>query len=32
MVDQINRVAEELERNPARFFFGDRGGGIRPEE
>ena len=32
MVDQITRVAEELERNPARFFFGDRGGGIRPEE
>ena len=32
MVDQITRVAEELERDPARFLFGDRTGGIRPEE
>ena len=32
MVDQITRVAEELERDPARFFFGDRSVGIRPEE
>jgi paraquat-inducible protein B len=32
MVDQISRVAEELERDPARFFFGDRTGGVLPEE
>jgi hypothetical protein len=31
MVDQITRVAEDLERDPARFFFGDRAG-VRPEE
>ncbi|HEX5796052.1 MAG TPA: MlaD family protein [Geminicoccaceae bacterium] len=30
MVDQITRVAEELERDPARFLFGDRTEGIRP--
>ena len=29
MVDQITRVAEELERDPARFLFGDRTAGIR---
>ena len=32
MVDQISRVAEELERDPARFFFGDRTRGVLPEE
>jgi paraquat-inducible protein B len=32
MVNQITRVAEDLERDPARFFFGDRTGGVRPEE
>jgi paraquat-inducible protein B len=32
MVEQITRVAEELERDPARFFFGDRAAGVRPEE
>jgi paraquat-inducible protein B len=32
MVDQITRVAEDLERDPARFFFGERGVGVRPEE
>ncbi len=32
MVDQITRVAEELERDPARFFFGDRTLGVEPEE
>jgi paraquat-inducible protein B len=30
MVDQITRVAEELERDPTRFLFGDRTQGIRP--
>jgi paraquat-inducible protein B len=30
MVDQITRVAEELERDPTRFLFGDRTEGIRP--
>ncbi len=28
MVNQLTRVTEELERDPARFFFGDRSGGI----
>jgi paraquat-inducible protein B len=31
LVDQINRVAEELERDPARFFFGDRTQGVATE-
>jgi paraquat-inducible protein B len=31
LVDQINRVAEELERDPARFLFGDRAQGIATE-
>ena len=31
LVDQINRIAEELERDPARFLFGDRTQGIRAE-
>ena len=31
LVDQINRVAEELERDPARFLFGDRAQGISAE-
>jgi paraquat-inducible protein B len=31
MVDQISRVAEELERDPARFLFGDRAQGIAAE-
>lgn len=31
MVNQITRLAEDLERDPARFFFGGRGG-VRPEE
>lgn len=31
LVDQLSRVAEELERNPARFLFGDRGRGIVAE-
>ena len=31
LVDQINRVAEELERDPARFFFGDRTQGVAAE-
>jgi hypothetical protein len=29
MVDQITRVMEELERDPARFLFGDRLQGIQ---
>lgn len=28
MADQITRVMEELERDPARFLFGDRGAGV----
>jgi paraquat-inducible protein B len=32
MVNQITRIAEDLERDPARFLFGDRTGGVRPEE
>lgn len=31
MVDQITRVMEDFERDPARFLFGDRTGGIRAE-
>jgi paraquat-inducible protein B len=31
LVDQINRIAEELERDPARFLFGDRAQGISAE-
>jgi phospholipid/cholesterol/gamma-HCH transport system substrate-binding protein len=31
LVDQITRVADELERDPARFFFGDRTQGVAPE-
>ena len=31
LVDQITRIAEELERDPARFLFGDRAQGIRAE-
>ena len=30
MVDQITRVAEELERDPARFLFGNRTQGVAP--
>jgi paraquat-inducible protein B len=31
MVNQITRLSEQLERDPARFFFGDRGRGVRAE-
>ena len=31
MVDQITRVMEDLERDPARFLFGDRAQGVRAE-
>jgi paraquat-inducible protein B len=31
LVDQITRVTEELERDPARFLFGDRAQGISAE-
>jgi paraquat-inducible protein B len=31
MVDQITRVMDELERDPARFLFGDRAQGIEAE-
>jgi paraquat-inducible protein B len=31
LVDQITRIADELERDPARFLFGDRAQGIRAE-
>jgi paraquat-inducible protein B len=31
LVDQINRISEELERDPARFLFGDRTQGISAE-
>ncbi len=31
MVQQITRIAEELERDPARFLFGEKGGGVRTE-
>jgi paraquat-inducible protein B len=30
MVDQITRVADELERDPARFLLGERGRGVAP--
>jgi phospholipid/cholesterol/gamma-HCH transport system substrate-binding protein len=31
MVNQITRLSEQLERDPARFFFGDRGRGVTAE-
>jgi paraquat-inducible protein B len=31
MVNQITRLAEQLERDPARFLFGDRNQGVRAE-
>jgi paraquat-inducible protein B len=31
LVDQMTRITEELERDPARFLFGDRAQGIRAE-
>lgn len=31
MVNQITRLSEQLERDPARFFFGDRGQGVTAE-
>jgi paraquat-inducible protein B len=31
LVDQLTRIADELERDPARFLFGDRAQGIRAE-
>lgn len=31
MVDQITRVMEDLERDPARFLFGNRNQGVRAE-
>jgi paraquat-inducible protein B len=31
LIDQISRIADELERDPARFLFGDRAQGIRVE-
>jgi paraquat-inducible protein B len=31
MVNQITRLSEQLERDPARFFFGDRGRGVMAE-
>jgi paraquat-inducible protein B len=31
MVNQITRISEQLERDPARFFFGDRGQGVLAE-
>jgi phospholipid/cholesterol/gamma-HCH transport system substrate-binding protein len=31
MVNQITRVAEQLERDPGRFLFGDRGQGVRAQ-
>ena len=31
MVNQITRLSEQLERDPARFFFGDRGQGVLAE-
>ena len=31
MVDQITRVAEELERDPARFLLGNRAQGVAPK-
>jgi paraquat-inducible protein B len=31
MVDQITRTAQELQRDPARFLFGDRAQGVSPK-
>jgi ABC-type transporter Mla subunit MlaD len=31
MVNQITRVTEQLERDPGRFLFGDRGQGVRAQ-
>jgi paraquat-inducible protein B len=31
LVDQITRLTEELERDPARFLFGDRAQGVRTD-
>lgn len=31
MVNQITRLSEQLERDPAQFFFGSRGGGVLAE-
>jgi paraquat-inducible protein B len=31
MVNQITRVAEQMERDPASFFFGNRGQGVRAQ-
>jgi len=31
LVDQLTRITEELERDPARFLFGDRAQGVRAE-
>jgi paraquat-inducible protein B len=31
MVNQITRLSEQLERDPTRFFFGDRGQGVTAE-
>ncbi len=31
MVNQITRVTEQLERDPSRFLFGDRGAGVRAQ-
>jgi len=31
MVNSINRLAEQMERDPARFFFGDNTGGVKTE-
>lgn len=32
MVNQIRRIAEELERDPTRFLFGNRAGGVSPNQ
>jgi hypothetical protein len=32
MVNQIRRIAEELERDPTRFLFGSRAGGVSPNQ
>ena len=31
LVDQLSRITEQLERDPARFLLGDRTQGIRTE-
>jgi paraquat-inducible protein B len=31
MVNQITRIAEQMERDPASFFFGNRGQGVRAQ-